>query len=329
MPHYRRAWRIVAVIGGLAMSASAMAQNAVSLQFDNDGMVSGDDDQYTAGLEASWTQALDETHWSQGLVRWLPSAVLGEADTLTWQLSHRMYTPEAIWRRDLVADDRPYAGLALATLALHETRRGDGRMRASTVQVDTGMVGQSTRAESLQREVHRVTNSETPRGWRHQIGDEFVLNAGYRSQWWFDLPSQGLEWQHGPTLAAGLGNLTTHAGGGYALRFGRGLERGHGMPTLGPGLGGYRQASHGSGFGWYVYAGLEGRYVAHNLLLDGNTSKDSHSVDAKDWVGDAVLGLALTWDEWQLGAAYIARSEEFHGQDSFAPHGALIFSYHL
>ena len=56
--------------------------------------------------------------------------------------------------------------------------------------------------------------------------------------------------------------------------------------------------------------------MAHNMLLDGNTFEDSHSVDRREWVGDAKLGVALTSSRWQLAFASVWRSREFRGRRS-------------
>ena len=66
--------------------------------------------------------------------------------------------------------------------------------------------------------------------------------------------------------------------------------------------------------------------MAHNMLLDGNTSEDSHSLDRRPWVGDAKLGLALIWNRWQLAFANVWRSREFEGQREHDQFGSLTLS---
>ena len=43
----------------------------------------------------------------------------------------------------------------------------------------------------------------------------------------------------------------------------------------------------------FLYATAEGSAVAHNLFLDGNTFRDSPSVDRQPWVGGGELGALL------------------------------------
>jgi len=49
----------------------------------------------------------------------------------------------------------------------------------------------------------------------------------------------------------------------------------------------------GRDFGWYVFAGAEGRVVAHNIFLDGNSFATSQSVPKKTLVADFQIGAAI------------------------------------
>ncbi|NIC07513.1 lipid A deacylase LpxR family protein [Billgrantia bachuensis] len=319
------------VAGIVGWVAPALAgPGAVTLQMDNDGMFSSDDDNYTAGAELIWTRAVAADHWSQRIAEGFPDGWLSRVDALSYHLSYRMYTPVEVARRDLIENDRPYAGLALGGLALYGRQPLPGAWQSEeALQLDIGVVGPVTAADSVQREVHRFVESQRPRGWSHQLGNEPILNASYRRHWWHRQSLGQLEMQHGPGLSASLGNLLVQAGAGYGLRLGNGLDNVMGWPSLGIDQGGYRQVSTSPGGGWHVFAALQGRYVAHNLLLDGNTVRDSHSVGRRELVGDAVLGLALTWDKWEVSVAHVWRSREFEEQEGSTVHGALSLSYRL
>ncbi len=329
---YRRVGGLIGAwaVGCLLATRVLADPGVVTLQMDNDGMLSSDDDNYTAGLELTWTRAATPDHWTQRIADSLPDGWLNQVDALSYHLSYRMYTPVEVERRDLIEDDRPYAGLVLGGLSLYSRQPLRGAwQREEALQFDIGAVGPIAAADSVQREVHRFTNSQRPRGWSHQLGNEPILNASYRRHWWHRQPLGALEMQHGPGLSASLGNLVVQAGAGYGLRLGQGLDESMGWPSLGVEQGGYRQVSTSPGSGWHLFAALQGRYVAHNLLLDGNTVRDSHSVDRRELVGDAVLGVALTWERWEVSLAHVWRSREFEGQENSTVHGALSLSYRL
>lgn len=49
-------------------------------------------------------------------------------------------------------------------------------------------------------------------------------------------------------------------------------------------------------------------------------------MERRDWVGDALVGAALTWDRWQLTYTYLWRTDEFEEQDGFDQFGSITLS---
>ena len=80
-------------------------------------------------------------------------------------------------------------------------------------------------------------------------------------------------------------------------------------------------------WGWYVFAGVEGRAVAHDIFLDGNTWRDSRSVDREPLVGGASLGAVLVLPWARLTYTHTFRSKEFEGQCDRARFGAVSLSF--
>jgi hypothetical protein len=80
-------------------------------------------------------------------------------------------------------------------------------------------------------------------------------------------------------------------------------------------------------FAWSLFFGLEGRAVARNIFLDGNSFADSRSVDKNYFVGDANAGISLTYGRVQISYTLNWRSEEFRGQGGGELFGALSAGY--
>ena len=79
-------------------------------------------------------------------------------------------------------------------------------------------------------------------------------------------------------------------------------------------------------WGIFAFGTAEGRLVAYNIFLDGNTYCDSHSVDSKAFVADFTYGVALTTDDrCQFSYANAFRSREFDGQDHWSRFGSITF----
>lgn len=318
----RNVWAMAAVVALMPGLAGA-ADGTFSLRIENDGLASGDDNHFTSGVEFNWSFAPAEDHWTQRMAGLLPDGVIGRADRAAYRFSHQIYTPEEIRVSRLLEDQRPYAGLMFGGISLYDdVPRGNWR-QATDLHFDVGMIGPSSQADSIQREVHRFTNSDRPSGWENQLGDEPILNAAFRRQWWHEQPLAGKTLSHGPSVGAALGNLYVYANGGYGVRWG---DEGTGLPSVTPNPGSRQTFTQRSGLRWYLFASVEGYYMAHNLTLDGNTFKSSHSVDRREWVGDLIGGVALAWDAWQLTYTAVSRSREFHGQDNRDVFGAITLA---
>ena len=71
----------------------------------------------------------------------------------------------------------------------------------------------------------------------------------------------------------------------------------------------------------------DGRAVARDITLDGNTFRDSHSIPKESFVLDYSLGIGLGGTGWQLTYSQASRSQEFKGQDGWQNFGSLSFSW--
>ena len=298
-------WKLLPLVAAISLLPTlAQAEGSVlSVKHENDGMASSDDGHFTSGFELNWTFEPSDESWMQRLATALPDSFIGSADMAAYRLVHQIYTPDNIEERRLIEDDRPYAGLVYGGISLYEDVPMGNWRQATDLHLDIGLVGPSSLADSIQREVHRITDSDRPNGWNNQLGDEAIVNVAMRRQWWHSSPFIGKQFAHGPSVGAALGNLYTYASAGYSVRWG---DEASGIPTLTPNPG--------------------SRHMAQNLTLDGNSFRNSHSVDRKEWVGDISAGLALAWEDWQVTYAAVQRSREFDGQEEQDKFGALTLS---
>jgi hypothetical protein len=79
-------------------------------------------------------------------------------------------------------------------------------------------------------------------------------------------------------------------------------------------------------FNWSVFAGLDGRAMARNIFLDGNTFKDSPSVDKNILVGDANVGFTTSFDDYRISYTLNYRTKEFDTQKDPSVFGSVTFS---
>jgi hypothetical protein len=93
---------------------------------------------------------------------------------------------------------------------------------------------------------------------------------------------------------AGLGTLGSFVASGVLARYGRDLTTTFATPLLIN----TRSANPAAiNNGWYVYAGLRMEYVFNQIFTDGNTFRESRSIDYEKSQLGLTAGLAYSWDD--------------------------------
>jgi hypothetical protein len=329
LQRYRRAASSAVAAVTIALAAPSPAagdepaapRGTFNLLIEND-LIAGTDRHYTHGLQARWLSGADDVPgWVRELGTALPLFAPKAALRVSYALGQSIFTPDDIGRAELIADDRPYAGWLYGGIGLV----GATPERIDTLELDLGVVGPASLAEPVQKRWHALIKTTRPQGWDHQLGNEPGVVLYYERKWrrFQRFPFAGLQGDLMPHLGAAAGNVFTYGAGGLTLRLGNDLAEDFGAPRIQPALPGSGFFVADQPFGWYLFAGVEGRAVARNIFLDGSTFADSHSVDKRPLVGDFQVGLALTLGPVRLTYSHIFRTREFDGQDEPDSFGAL------
>jgi lipid A 3-O-deacylase len=311
-------------------SADVANRTNAYFRLDND-VFAGTDQGYSNGAEFGFVSPTvgdfqDErlsaaTRWLNRRLAWLqPQGYAYNNVVLT--LGQGIFTPSDAQREDPDPNDRPYAGVLVAGVTYNGRDRNS--MRSTTLNV--GVVGPSSYAEEMQDWVHGLVGGRRFAGWDHQLRDEPV----------FRLMQQRLHKRTwiGPTAMSdvivhyggSLGNLTTFVNAGAEVRFGGWFPDNFGSA---PSLPVYENTAPSIGTVYservriHGFAALDVRYVIRDITLDGNTFKDSASVDRKDIVADLGIGIAAHWGNWKIAFARYLRTREFRGQDASAKLGSI------
>jgi hypothetical protein len=247
-------------------------------------------------------------------------------------LGQNIYTPQVFTDPRPILTDRPYAGWLYGELTV--TTHAPGNEEALALNV--GIVGPAALAEPAQKFLHDLVDDPEPAGWDHQIDNEPALMLRYRRSWFLPLIQDGpVQTDVVPRAGFNLGNVFTDLGAGAVLRLGSYLPEQDLPIRIQPGLSG--NGSYGpvrrQRFDWMVFAEAQGRLVARNIFLDGNTFSDSLSVDRHNFVWDLSTGFTLGLGQFShpvfISFSVVWRGREFSqqvGTDSFG--SALIgFQY--
>jgi hypothetical protein len=305
---------------------------ALSFVYEND-VFYDTDREYTNGVRLAWVTGPGETpDWALTAARWLPFFPDSAGNTVkirtTYAVGQNMYTPGDITVADPAPGERPYAGWLYGSIGLI-VEWGEELNRLDQLDLSVGVVGPASLAEQTQRFVHKyVTNSPDPKGWDTQLRNEPGVVLTYQRSWRRFVAGnvEGIGFDVVPHLGAALGNVYTYANAGLTLRVGADLPRDYGPPRIQPSLPGAGFFQRHDGLGWYLFAGVEGRAVARNIFLDGNTFRDSRSVDREPLVGDLQYGFAITWRNARLSYTHVVRTREYAGENGDDDFGALSLS---
>ena len=296
----------------------------------------GRDRHYTNGFKLAITsgQLADESIWNAPirLLREIYVFAPPTADTddrLEWTpAAQDIFTAQDHTHKFADSNDRPFAGWLYA--GFNWIQNVDDQQLTS-FEVQAGIVGPWAIARQVENTYHEIVNIGKVHAWRFQLGNEFGAVGFWDRRWRFnhDL-GNGYSWEVIPGVELAAGNIFTYAGVNALVRWGRGLKADWGPDMIRPGYAGtsYFSAKRGGvPLGFSVYLGTQGRLVAQNIFLDGNTFQHSRSVDKEIAVADALAGVEIFYKDYLRGGfTFMLRSNEFtkqRGPDTF---GAFYLS---
>ncbi len=289
---------------------------------ENDSIVYPTDRHYTQGLRLSLLSSdvgLDDA--SAPLFQALDGGLFAQPDgwsdashRVDWSLGQSIFTPTDIFDTVPNPRDRPYAGWLYVGAGMIQDSLG----RLDDLEAEIGVVGPWSLAEQTQNDWHQyVVAMEPADGWAYQLHNEPGLDLIYDRKWRLDLAETAPGWGFDlvPDIGGSAGNVMTYANGGAMLRLGHGLDSDYGPPRIQPAQSGTDYFEPRASWGVYAFAGIEGRLVARNIFLDGNTFESSPHVEKLPAVGDLNVGLAVYVGPYLRGTvSFDNRSDEFVGQ---------------
>jgi hypothetical protein len=307
-----------------------------SVLFEND-LFADTDRHYTNGIKLSWTSRdlRQYSHWEHtpewmtGLFQSMDRFQPGREKNIGLFAGQKIFTPNDIQRRDLIVDDRPYAGWLYGGMSLNSknTRALD------TIEIQLGLVGPAALGEETQNFVHELRDIPTAKGWDNQLENELAFALVYQRKqrlWEFFDPGSLLGADLIGHIGGAGGTVFTYANAGIEMRVGRNIPADFGTSLIRPGgdvsapvLTADAPHHDPRRFGVHAFAAVTGRTVLRDVFLDGNTFEDSHSVDSNTLVGDLIVGTGVAWHGMKLTYSQVLRTREFDGQDTGSQYGSV------
>jgi lipid A 3-O-deacylase len=82
-----------------------------------------------------------------------------------------------------------------------------------------------------------------------------------------------------------------------------------------------------SRLGVHLFTAVDGRLVARDVFLDGNTFRNSQSVDKELFVADIMAGVALEYGKFKASYSYVLRTKQFKTQQNEQIFGTISLSW--
>jgi hypothetical protein len=320
--------KILVVLLLIGMPTVIPAADWASVTMDNDVLVKSDNG-YTSGFYGSWYEL------GRGSFRKSEPSLL--VSPLLWSLSDNrplytinasaigqmIVTPEDTKSETPNPDDIPYAGL-LFYADNHIQVFEDHADRIGTV---LGIVGPASGAESTQKYVHNKLDGNEPQGWENQLDNELVFQFSRERVWrlWGSDRGDG----DFDLLGAGdlnLGTLESSLGSNMMVRYGSGLANSFATTMF---RGSRVANSLAITGGWYVYFGVSARYYGNLIFADGNTFKESQSVEMDASQAGLFTGFTYSWRNISLTLAFEDPMYFRPEYENIMRYGSIIVAWRL
>lgn len=301
----------------------------MSFTADNDSLLNTDNG-YTNGLYVSFFETGEKSgktptpdFWVKPLLWTLPKQDVEQAIN-AYMIGHTMMTPSDITIANPSEDELPYSAL----LALSNSYVTLGETVSDQISVTLGLLGPSAGGEEIQKAVHEFIDADEPQGWDTQLQDEIVfqLTRSRALQYW---TSKSKHFDVVLDSELNLGTMATSMSGGAMLRWGRGLQDSY-ASTLYSNSRMINPVAVNSGK--FLYFKVRPGYVFNQIFTDGNTFRDSRSVDYEHEFMEIRLGIAYSWKHHALSFAVtdaniLQSSSEEESLQNLTQYGSLTFAW--
>jgi len=284
--------------------------------FENDIFLKTDT-QYTAGWKFSNVYFVPSLHLDILKIPFLFD--IKKTHFISVALAQQIYTPADLNISEVILHDRPYAGWFYIELGLHQSSKDE----LDSLSVQFGVVGKLSGGEAVQKGIHHILGNEAPKGWSNQLSNEVGVNLSYQHKWRF-VPDDFFFMSSNiiPFLSGTLGNVRSEVAGGFLVRIGLNPIEDFGSSSID--IGGengipIRTNCLRSEYGRWSFTlnlSASGKAIAHDIFLDGNTFKESHSVEKENFVFYNSFGFSIRYEHYAFDYIVTSSTQHFSAKNS-------------
>lgn len=306
----------------LALSTAAVVlagddKSTISYTLENDSFF-GTDRYYTQGMRLQYLHRPNQLpNWAgKALTNFMTLGMNVENTRMGGSLGQELYTPSNLRRATPILTDRPYAGWLHGSLIFRRAGQFEPIPQLEVqdeFEVAVGVVGPNAFGEEVQTWWHRTAGYTIPRGWDNQLPNEPQFQMYYNRAFRIGFENKnfwGVEFI--PNMKLAVGTVMDSIEFGMTMRAGFNLPKDFVRSPL------ESFSTHPSdnppAWAAYVFAGVDGRAVAHNMFLDGANWHSSQSIDKENFVADFRAGGAVRYKMMEFVLSAVHRTREFKGQ---------------
>jgi len=326
---YRMQVLIILLLAGLTSSAFAN-DTWFALTWEND-FIAREDSGYTNGMGLSWgfssSDSIDNIIYSsiKPAISLLPGMRKKQRNFfLSYRVAQSMYTPQDIEKDNLNPNDQPYAGVLLWHANIHSFNEKSSDRYWLTL----GAVGPVTGAAQVQKFIHKLIDKKKPSGWHHQLKNEPIFALSGERLWRLQTGeiSKNIDYDWIVMSAGDLGTMRSEIGLGIGFRIGKALGRSFSAASIIPGRN-INPLTVSLQDEWHLFTNAYTRYVLNDITLNGNTFRDSHSVDIKHHQILYAAGASYNAKHWGFMFYVEDGTRSFEEQSGNSLFASLSLSY--
>jgi len=295
--------------------------------FENDIFVHTDS-QYTNGVKLSNLYFIPQVDSLFLKIPFLYDKT--KAHFVSFGITQQVFTPKNVTTKELVVNDRPYAGWLNFEFGLHQS----STLELNSFVFRIGVVGSASQAEATQKLVHKLIGNDEPQGWNNQLNNELGLNLTFQHKWRYITQNyDGFEGNFVPFVEANLGNIDTSAKGGILMRFGKSPIQDFGSSSID--MGGENGIPIRTNclcpqyepWSFTLNISLAANAVTRDIFLDGNTFLKSHSVEKENLILYGSYGFSARYEHYALDYIITRTTAHFKEENGGHNFGTILFSY--
>lgn len=298
----------------------------LNLYIENDKLFDIDKD-YTAGHSIELLYFIPKEEYF--IYNLLATGMNNSDSYISYSLSNQIFTPSDTKEKKLIVNERPYAGWTYLESKIYKS--SENQLRSLSLKL--GIVGPGSGSNQIQNEFHRLFDINVANGWKNQLRNEVGVNLNFTQKYKISMENEFFQSAIIPFVSARVGNVNIDATAGVSARIGWNIPKDYGISTLDiasdSSIPSFNARNYMKNNPWSFSFNFLGavRGVNRDIFLDGNTNKNSHSVEKESIINYFGYGFTAKYNNILIDLVNIYSSKSYKLQKEGHDFSSIRVSY--